>query len=575
MVDRELSGRLSSAPQRRRALEAVWCAILSIIAVAVFGDGLSRHLHSDDWVILERVRPDGWRTVARWFAFEGGHAWGFRPTLFAMASLTRLFGEGWPQHAASLLLHVVASILVFTVVRGGVAADPAARRRTDRIWPAAVASLVFLLHPTNDEAVYWFAAIVYPLAATLGLAYWLLSVSAVPGARVGSWVALAMALLAHPAAAVFPLTRFLIPARRGASRVGPGIATLFAGTFLLLLVTRGGPAGNRLPAPGGQTVEALSRLAALAAWPFGPSVLSLVLLAAVVALVVVGFLRGDRVGPAGLTVLLGTAALSAFAFPGVEAHRYVYLPALGLAISLGALWSGPAPGKLASLGLAVFLLARGAGVNGARATAWNAAGALGDRVVEALLPALPAAGPVVLAGAPDTLDGVWVLRHGLAERIGTAHPGVPVTDLRQRYAALLDPSVLTGKVALLFDGEGWRDVSSTRRGPCLSVLRAGQGDDGFVGEERVLVRMEAGPKRLLLFARGHGELGEPAILEVRFAGRPAGSFRTTDGIAPYRTTVVATGGEDVLELRIANDLFDAARRLDRNLWVELAVLECP
>lgn len=551
MVDRELSGRLSSAPQRRRTLELVWCAILTIIAVAVFGEGLSRHLHGADWVILQRVRPDGWRTVVRWFAYEEGGAWGFRPALLAIATLTRFFGEGRPQHAASLLLHVTASILAFTVVRGGVAADPAARRRTDRIWPAAVASLVFLLHPANDEAVYWFAAIVYPLAATLGLAYWLLSESAVPAARATAWLALVLALLAHPVAAVFPLARLLVPPRRGASRLGPAVATLLAVSYLLVA---GRPTdGSHL---GSETLVSLGRLAARAVWPFGPPVLSLVLLAALVTLAALGLVRGDRVGPAGLTLLLGGAALSAD----------LYLPALGLAMVLGALWSGPVPGKLASLGLAVFLVARGSGLNAARASAWNAAGALGDRVVEALLPALPQAGPVLLAGAPERLDGARVLDRGLAERAGAARPDLAITDLQRRFGSLLDAGALEGKRALLFDGDGWLDVSIARRGPCLAVQRPGRAEDGSIGDERVPFRMEAGPKRLLLFARGPGDPAEPAILEVRYGGRQAGTFRTTDRTAVYQTTVVATGGEDALELRAANG---------RRVWVDLAVLECP
>jgi len=576
VVDRELSGRLSSEPQRRRVLELVWCAILAIIAVAVFGDGLSRHLHSDDWVLQRWTRPDGLATAGRWLSLEVARTWGVRPTLLGAATAIGLLGEGRPQHVASLLLHLTTAILLFLVVRGEAAGDPAARRRIDRLWPAAVASLVFLLHPAHDEAVYWFSALAYPLAGTLGLSYWLLSDSPRPASRAVSWLVLGAALLAHPTAAVFPLARLVRPAGGSRARVSATLGSLLAVALAVLGVALGSATAGSAAHPAlGELPGNAARLAAGAVWPLGPPAASMVLLLALVGLAAASALRGDRVAPAALVVLLGSAAASALAFPGLQSPRYLYLPALGAAMALGALFSRNAPGKLVALGLSVFLLARGAGANAGRAIAWNAAGALGDRVFDSLLPALPASGAVLLAGEPGDLDGAWVLRHGLAERLAGRRSGLAVTDLRQRLAPLLDAGTVAGKQALLFDGKGWIDVSAARRGSCLALLRPDERPDGFVGSWRTTVRLEPGPKRLLVWARGEGALGEPALLEVRFAGQPAGSHRTTERIDVYEQSCVATGGEDVLEIRIANDLYDPARGLDRNLWVELAVVTCP
>jgi len=457
LVEREVSERFSRAARRHNALELVWCALLVVIGAAAFGTGLSSHLTSDDWRLVSWTQPEGMRTAARWFSLEIARAWGFRPVVLAASTAVQIAGGARAAHVVSFGLLLLASMLVFLEVRAHAWSDPAARRRTDRLWPAALASLFFLVHPRNDEAAFWFSAVAYPLAATFGLLYFRLLDGRSALSRVGAFVCLAAALLSHPAAAAFPLAvaaRSLLVRREGR----PGRDSLVAAAtlaFLAVSLSLGPAAAGDAAHPRIlESVKSAADLAASTAWPFGPGVASLVVLAGLAVYGLWAAPGRDAIAIQGLVLLAVPSVLSALAFPGVLAPRFHLLPAIGVAFLLSSAWGRAGFWKIPSVLLAVFVAVRGVGENARRADAWSRAGALGDEVFEKLLQAAPPSGDVVLLGAPESLDGAWVYRHGLVERVRMQRPGLGVRHVKS-WEDRPEPASLAGRTVLIWTGSEW------------------------------------------------------------------------------------------------------------------------
>ena len=150
-------------PRPPRALLLVWLATAAVFGAALAGD------YVDDDLDLLRASP----------SFAGiGHLgdavtspfWGYglgywRPLTSAVLCVGHALGNGhpWPTHLAALLAHLVATTLLFAIVR----------RLGAEVRFAALAAGLFALHPCQVESVAWVAALGDPLAgaATL-LAVW-------------------------------------------------------------------------------------------------------------------------------------------------------------------------------------------------------------------------------------------------------------------------------------------------------------------------------------------------------------------------------------------------------------------
>jgi hypothetical protein len=211
-----------------------WLPVAAILLAGcvAYARVLGDYFVMDDFQLLERAsRTPWWAAFRSWPSFEGlPYFWMaplgtnparepayFRPLEeLVYWSNYRLWGT-WPlpYHLFSLLLHLAVALLVYRV----------ARRFTPRAGFAALAGVLFALHPVHAEAVQWVAAISDPLAALfvlLALDGWL------RGPTSGSWIRGAaplacygLALLCKESAIVLPfllLATCLLPVAQGMAR---------------------------------------------------------------------------------------------------------------------------------------------------------------------------------------------------------------------------------------------------------------------------------------------------------------------------------------------------------------------
>jgi hypothetical protein len=307
---------------------------------------------------------------------EDGRSGYYRPLLMLDYSVdVALFGlsAAW-MHLRGLLWHLLAVAAAWRLARGLFAP-----------WPAAVAALIFGLHPVQVEAVTWIAARNDPMAAALG--GWALVAAARPtrGAAVGAGLLSGLALLTKESALLLPALHLAwVWARGGTTRAAlPGARALVLGLLppLSLRLALGvdgaglpsaagwalfgdaalGLAGLSaglllapLPGAAGWALEYLDRAPA---WRFGMGVLAIVLGA-------VALLRarpGLRGGALLWLAAAGAPPLLAVADKGLFGERYLYLGLIGVGWLVGAQLSArtarPAAALLALLG-AVGLHAR-------------------------------------------------------------------------------------------------------------------------------------------------------------------------------------------------------------------------
>jgi len=173
----------------------------------------------DDWLMVAEnpdFRPPAWDKVAHyWTEWRTGHIFLYVPlTYTTYAGITwvslKLGGAFLPGvfHAANLLAHIVACLLVFRLLRALFKDD----------WPALAGATLFAVHPMQVEPVAWIASLNTVLSGMLGmLALWLY-VLHVREKRprqhavlfILATLAAALAMLAKPAAVVVPLMALVI-----------------------------------------------------------------------------------------------------------------------------------------------------------------------------------------------------------------------------------------------------------------------------------------------------------------------------------------------------------------------------
>ena len=362
----------------RRAVLVVSVALLGALPFLPSLDG--EFLRWDDdtnFLANPYYRGLGW-TQLRWMLTSTRQAV-YAPLAWVTLGLNYRLGgmDPWGYHLGNVLLHAVNVGLVFLVARRLLAAafrDGATDRRLDL--GAAVAALVFGVHPLRVESVAWITERRDVLSASFSLAAVLAYLRAArPDARLGGawrWASVAAyagALLSKGTAMTLPLTLLVLdvyPLRRRALGVKAlllektpyAMMALGAAAAALLAIDRGSRwAAYAAYGPIERVAVALHSMwfyLARLVWPGDlsplyqlPRELSLRqpwLLAAVVATlgVTVGLVLLRRKFPGGLAAwthaAITIAPVSGLVLAGnhLVADRYSYVSGLGFAVLAGA-----------------------------------------------------------------------------------------------------------------------------------------------------------------------------------------------------------------------------------------------
>ena len=126
--------------------------LVALLAVAVFANTFSHQFlnYDDPWQVTENPYVRSLSPANLWHVLTRSihHIW--LPTKTLSYALDYAFWGLDPRgyHATNVLLHVLASVLVFLVAR---------RLLRSRLW-AATAAVLFALHPVHVEAVAWVSA---------------------------------------------------------------------------------------------------------------------------------------------------------------------------------------------------------------------------------------------------------------------------------------------------------------------------------------------------------------------------------------------------------------------------------
>jgi len=206
-VDRLKGDASASSPSESTLLGGV-LAVTALVYAATVRFGF---VYDDQNQIVRNTLVQSWRFVPGYFK---GHQW---LTLFPNASANyyrpmnflwfrvndALFGTqpaGW--HAMAILLHLLATALAYAV----------ARRVTGRPLVAALAALLFGIHPTRHEVVAWVSGTTESLWAVFFLLAFLVYLKSRDRDRV-RWIAISCAcyaagLLAKETAIVLPIVIF-------------------------------------------------------------------------------------------------------------------------------------------------------------------------------------------------------------------------------------------------------------------------------------------------------------------------------------------------------------------------------
>jgi Flp pilus assembly protein TadD len=368
----------------------------------------------DEAVIAGNAALDSPRVV-QW-AFTTTYMEHYQPLSWLVwAAIKRIAGASPAAfHDANILVHLLCAVLLFaaalTLLRRAAPDVPAVARDA----AAAVAALLYAVHPLRVEVVAWVSAFPYALALALvscSLLAWLRTTSP-PKTRW--WIAALLlyvaSLLARPIALGFPVVLVAIDTtllartlRSSLARVWPfTIAALGAG---LIEGLARAPAANDVPwmyrlqsaalAPFvyvWRTIAPLG-LTPLDALPENPAANVAVVATALLALAALGAAlwhwRGRQ--PLRAAVVIAYLALLApaagLAAGGLQqtADRYTYLPGVVLAVvvaSAGLRWSaGRASRQRVAAGVAVVLIAGSAIAARQALTPWHDSIALWDRVV--------------------------------------------------------------------------------------------------------------------------------------------------------------------------------------------------
>jgi hypothetical protein len=268
-------------------------------------------------------------------------------------------------HFTNLLLHWMATLLVFTLARA-LMAEP--------LW-AALAALLFAAHPIHTESVIMVQGrtdLLGTVLVSLSLLALLRALQATDGARilaagVASGVALLAALLSKEMAITWPalaaLTVVAYPnTSKGKTARIALLCSVGAAALGVYFWMRGAVTGGALPVdfsrigtPGlGLVPITFVTYLGLLVWPFSfsfirsisppetwadPRILVSAILASAILLSLALLTRRNRVAAAGAGWMVITLlpVLNLFPIPGfVVAERYLYLPSVGFCLLLAA-----------------------------------------------------------------------------------------------------------------------------------------------------------------------------------------------------------------------------------------------
>ncbi len=202
----------------------VLLAVIAALTFLIYQSTLSFGFVWDDHVQVEsNPLILSWKTLPRafqsnlWYQVtpEGSY---YRPFFMVWSVLNHsLFGlQPWGWHLTNVLLHLIATCLLFVLLR----------RLKVEYWTAAIATLLFALHPVHIEPVAWISA----GSDTLATILYILTFLAFLKARqnhgrqkllwmAGSWLVFACALLTKEMGLTFPvilaLYLLLVPEKNG------------------------------------------------------------------------------------------------------------------------------------------------------------------------------------------------------------------------------------------------------------------------------------------------------------------------------------------------------------------------
>lgn len=424
---------------------------LAVATVVLSWPILTAGYLSDDWVMLFFARHAGLRdTLVSFFPPRADVAHGgfFRPLglLLWQLAIPPFAGSpppALPQHLLSLAFHVGSTLLVVALARARLS------------WAASLlAGAFFGLFPTHGECLGWMSAR-FDLAATFFalLAILLCSRGGARASALGAG-ALLLGLLTKESVLVVPALLVLYvwwqAPPDAVRRVATSLPPMAASTTLYLLVRfralggLGGHLRDGVPIAlgagwsnfqdllmGGLGLISLPfrwrfLLGAGADQPASGWLLSATLGAAAIGLVVRASRNGSR--PAtlrgvafgalwalvALSITLGAARWDEATF---EATRYLYLPAVGVCVALGALADRIARRWLIALPafvmLTLFATTLRASLVRWRAAADRAASIVRD--VRRQVPAPVHGTKLALPPLPDNLGGAFVFRNGIEE----------------------------------------------------------------------------------------------------------------------------------------------------------------
>lgn len=391
---------------------------------------------SDDFHLVDRIDREGF--FASWGGPDGDLFLRPGTVLSLMADRAVWGGREAGFHATNLLLHIVASLLVYSLARrifggAGLQAPDAA---------ACLAACIFAVLPCHSETVCWISGRTDLLAAVLGIGATLLFMQGRIPAALLLWLA---GVLCKESAATLPAAWALIPAPRpGKGRGG------LAGRLALLALPAAYAAFRMLESPGilagagtslldgtgWSPLENLFRFTVRAFLPPLPSGLlpamsgfppALAPAAAVPVLILTVMLfRRRRPAPAlsrtilalcaGFLILLVPVLGMKVALFDTQSERLLYLPGIPLLLaSILVLVSIAGEGRTAK----AMLLAAVAGgfVSTLHLSAgWAGAGRLCGSLAADILEH-GGGGDVVILNVPDNLNGAYVFRNGLNEAV--------------------------------------------------------------------------------------------------------------------------------------------------------------
>ena len=196
-----------AAPSASLSDKALLVGVLAITALLYLPTLNYEFVYDDQGQIVDNALVHAWRFVPEYFQ---GHVWQYlypnapanyyRPLNVLWFRINdALFGLkpiGW--HASAVALHLLATVLAFWIVR----------RVTDRPLVAAVAALLFGIHPTRHEVVAWVSGTTESLLAVLFLSGFLAYLAS-RERRTTGWMCVscffyAASLLAKETAIVLP-----------------------------------------------------------------------------------------------------------------------------------------------------------------------------------------------------------------------------------------------------------------------------------------------------------------------------------------------------------------------------------